>query len=124
MPRTSTPSLAGAPAVELVEAHRLQHGVGHHVLAGGQEGGALDVDRVARIALGPRVPRAGRDRGLVAARDCDAVTEILLQLLDLRRAADRSVAGNDRVRELAHDVEHVRPRLRVALERERSDAEE
>ena len=44
--------------------------------------------------------------------------------LDLGLAADRSVAGNDRVGELADDVEHVGPRRRVALERERRHAEE
>ena len=43
---------------------------------------------------------------------------------DLGRAADRAVAGNDRVGELADDVEHVGPRRRVALERERRHAEE
>ena len=42
----------------------------------------------------------------------------------LRLAADGSVAGHDRVRELADDVEHVGPRRGIALERERRHAEE
>ena len=78
----------------------------------------LDVDRVARVALGPAVPRTGRD----LARD--AVAQVLLELADLGLAADRTVTGHDRVRELGDRVEHVGPHRAVALERERRDPEE
>ena len=91
---------------------------GHAVVAGAEHGGLLDVDGVALGALGPGVPRAGRDRAL------DAVAQVGLQLAHLGRAADRAVAGDDDVGEVGDRVEHVGPRLRVALERERRHAEE
>ncbi len=40
---------------------------GHRVVAAGEQRGALDVDGVA-VAIDPRVPRTGRDRGEVAVR--------------------------------------------------------
>ena len=52
------------------------------------------------------------------------MAQVLLQLADLGLAADRAVAGHDRVGELGDRVEHVGPRRGVALERERRDAEE
>ena len=75
------------------------------------------------VAFGPAIPRSRRD-GLLVARRGDAVAEVLLELADLGLAADRSVSGDDRVGELGHRVEHVGPRARVALERERRHAEE
>ena len=50
---------------------------------------ALDVDGVARVALGPRVPRAGRDLPL------DAVPQVLLEFAHLGLAADRPVTRHD-----------------------------
>src|SRR5204863_1025020 len=106
------------------EPHRAEHGLRHRVFTASEERGAFDVDRVARIALGPGVPWSRRDLGLVAARNGHAVPEVLLELADLGLAADGSVSGHDRVGELADDVEHVGPYGGVALERERRDAEE
>ena len=54
----------------------------------------------------------------------DARAQVALQVAHLGLAADRSVPGHDHVGELDDDVEHVGPRRRVALERERRHAEE
>ena len=64
-------------------------------------------------AIAPTSPRA-----------IDARAQVALQVAHLGLATHRTVAGHDHVGELDDDVEHVRPRRRIPLERERGHAEE
>src|SRR4051812_38012672 len=114
--RRRPPNSSTRPAAS--RAQRAHHRGRDLVAPLGEKSSPFDVDAVAQLALGPRIPRSGRNRAL------DAVAEVLLALAHVVLAADRAVSGHDDFGQLRNRVEYVGPHLRVALERERSDAKE